>query len=133
MNLLRAHCVSKDELDAFLNNNNQLDKKYLLRDGYVVEINGCIEGCFIIQPIENNFFWLKSLYISQSKVNFLPLLFEAILALVKEKRAKKLFVHSHQPMVDKILEALRFTPQRESGFANDYVNRHGQWWSYNVS
>jgi len=133
MNLIRANHVSEKRLDQFLNNNDTLDKEGLLSKGYVVEINDTIEGCFIMEPIQEGLYWLKQLYITQSEAGSLPMLLESILALAKRQHARKVYVHSHQPMVDIILEAMQFHPQQENVLVDKLQEKQGKWWTYNVS
>lgn len=133
MNLIRANRVSEERLDEFLKHNDRLNKEGLLKQGYVVEMNGRIEGCFMIERIKEDLYWLKQLYISQSEAGSLPLLLESILALAKQQHAKKVYVHSHQPMVDIILEAMQFHPQTENVLVNKRPEKQGKWWTYNVS
>lgn len=133
MNLLRANQVPEEKLDQFLTCNENLNKENLLKKGYVVEIDHHIKGCFIIEHIEKDLYWLKQLYITQPEARFLPLLLESILALAKKQHAKKVFVHSHQPMVDIILESLQFHPQSKNIWLDEFINHKGQWWTYHVS
>jgi hypothetical protein len=63
----------------------------------------------------------------------LPFLIEGILTLAKEHEVKGVYVHSHQPTVDIILEALQFHPQKEHVLVDKYPVTHGNWWSYRVS
>jgi len=133
MNLIRANRVSEERLHEFLNNNENLDDENLLNKGYVVEIDSDIVGCFIIEPIEEDLYWLKQLYITPAEAGSLPLLLESILALAKKQQAKKVYVHSHQPMVDIILEALQFHPQTDKILVDKRPDKQGKWWTYSVS
>lgn len=92
-----------------------------------------VEGCFVIDSIDEDIYWLKQLYVTKNAAASLPVLLESILALAKEKQAKQLFVHSHQPMVDVLLEALQFSPQKENAFVANQPDNKGNWWTYNVS
>jgi N-acetylglutamate synthase-like GNAT family acetyltransferase len=133
MNLIRANQVSVEKMEAFLLNNENVKKDGLMRHGYVVELNGNIEGCFVLEEIDDEMYWLKQLYITQQEAAKLPVLLESILVLAKEKDAKTVYVHSHQPIVDIILDALQFHPQKEKLIVDKHTNHEGNWWSYQVS
>lgn len=133
MHFIRAFEVSKKQLDAFLEKNKGVDKDSLLRTGYVVKIEDEIEGCFILDAMENNEFWLKRLYITKTHAAMLPVLLETILTLAKQQQATSVNVHSHQPVVDLLLEALQFHPQKEKNFVDKHPINKGNWWTYSVS
>ncbi|GGJ91988.1 hypothetical protein GCM10007063_13230 [Lentibacillus kapialis] len=133
MELIAANQATKAKLEIFLENNQDVKRDLLLEKGYVVELNGTIEGCFVIDSVEEDIYWLKQLYVTKNAAASLPVLLESILALAKEKQAKQLFVHSHQPMVDVLLEALQFSPQKENAFVASQPDTKGNWWTYNVS
>lgn len=133
MNIMPANRTSEDTLAHFLHRNKDIKKESLLYCGYVVEIDGTIEGCFSLEQMEDGVYWLKQLYITKNHASKLPYLLEGILTLVKRKQAKVIYVHSHQPVIDILLEALQFHPQKESVFAEEYPITQGNWWSYNVS
>lgn len=133
MNLIRANQASKKHVAHFLETNDGIDKDALLDKGYVMVVDEKIEGCFIVEQVDGGFHWLKQLYITKSKANTLPFLLESILALAKKQEAKGVYVHSHQPTVDIILEALQFHPQKERVLVDKYPVTHGNWWSYSVS
>ncbi|MFD1852189.1 hypothetical protein [Oceanobacillus bengalensis] len=134
MNIIPANKANQGQLNEFLANNKGLDKDSLLLEGYVVAIQDKIEGCFSLQALEDEgVFWLKQLYITRAEANKLPVLVETILALAKSKQAKSVYVHSHQPVVDILLEALQFHPQRETKFVDKHPITKGNWWSYHVS
>lgn len=133
MKLIRANQVSYEALEQFLIKNENVDGRKLAHDGYVVEIDGNIEGCFVLQQVETGNYWLKQLYITQSEAAKLPVLLEAILALAKENEAKHVHVHSHQPVVDLLLEALQFHPQPGNPFPEKTEQMNGNWWRFHVS
>ncbi|HLS09944.1 hypothetical protein [Lentibacillus sp.] len=133
MELIAANYASEEKLERFLENNKDVKRDILLEKGYVVELKGQIEGCFVIDTVDDDIYWLKQLYVTKNAAASLPILLESILALAKEKQAKQLFVHSHQPMVDVLLEALQFSPQKENALVSDYPDNNGSWWTYNVS
>lgn len=133
MNLIRANQVSVEKMEAFLMNNENVKKDGLMKHGYVVELNDKIEGCFVLEEMDNEMYWLKQLYITKNEAAKLPVLLESILVLAKEQHAKKVYVHSHQPVVDIILDALQFHPQKGKLFVDKHTNQEGNWWSYQVS
>ncbi|HLR67251.1 GNAT family N-acetyltransferase [Virgibacillus alimentarius] len=133
MNLIRASQASKKHVEHFADTNDGIDKESLYQAGYVAVVDEKIEGCFILDPVEEGFYWLKQLYITRDRANQLPFLLEAILTLAKEQQAKGVYVHSHQPTVDIILEALQFHPQNENALVDKYPVNQGNWWSYRVS
>ncbi|WP_010531570.1 hypothetical protein [Lentibacillus jeotgali] len=133
MELIAANRAISEKLETFLENNKDVKRDLLLEKGYVVEFNGTIEGCFVIDSVDEDIYWLKQLYVTKSAATSLPVLLESILALAKEKQARQLFVHSHQPMVDVLLEALQFSPQKENAFVANHPDNKGNWWTYNVS
>lgn len=134
MRLIQAQKVEQAKRETFFNLNEHLNKDLLLTDGYLVEDNEQIIGCFIIEPTKQDVYWLKQLYITQKEARLLPALLEAILTLAKQKRAKKVYVFSHQPMVDIILSALQFREgNAEEILLNKKEHRNGTWWTYFVS
>lgn len=133
MRIIRAFETAEEQLEAFLENNRNLDKENLLKKGYVVEIKDNIEGCFILEKMENQVYWLKQLYITKPKAAHLPVLLEAILTLAKRQQAKSVRVQSHQPVVDLLLEALQFHPQKEGISVDNHSANKGNWWTYSVS
>lgn len=135
MELILANNAPEEKLKNFLENNENVDKNLLFEKGYVVEIKGTIEGCFVMDLVDDQVdkYWLKQLYITPNAAASLPFLLEAILTMAKEKRAKQVFVHSHQPMVDILLDALQFYPQKNDILEKKHPNNKGSWWTYNVS
>lgn len=134
MDLILTRDVEQAKRESFFSLNEHLDQDSLLKSGYLVEEKGQIIGCFMIEPIEQDSYWLKQLYITQTKARLLPALLEATLTLAKRKRAKKVFVFSHQPMVDIILSALQFHEDHtRNNFIKDKQYRQGTWWTYDVS
>lgn len=121
------------EVDAFLEKNEGLNREELEQKGYVVLIRDQIEGCFVLDEVEEGTVWLKQLYITRTEAQKLPVLVESIITIAKAKQAKHLYVHSHQPVIDVLLEALQFHPQKEISFVDNLKNPHGNWWAYQVS
>ncbi|WP_099159387.1 hypothetical protein [Virgibacillus ndiopensis] len=133
MKLISTSNAPKKQVEQFLTNNQDVNKKALMQNGYVVEVKEKIEGCFILEQEAEGVYWLKQLHVTKQAAPALPILLEAILALAKEHNARSVYVHSHQPMVDVLLEALQFHPQNQSAFVDKHPREHGNWWTYNVS
>lgn len=134
MNLVRADEISEQKLMDFLKSVNSLKQNNFIKHGYVIEKDHTIIGCFILKQREDESLWLKQLYISQNTARSLPLLFEMILRLAQQKKARGLYLFSHQPMIDIILEALQFhqTAERFSS-KNPGQASKGKWWYYKLS
>ncbi|GAB4074815.1 hypothetical protein GCM10028778_23180 [Barrientosiimonas marina] len=133
MELITAEHASEEKLNDFLQHNQNLEREQLLAKGYVVEFAGKIEGCFVMDDVADRVYWLKQLFVTKQAASSLPVLLEAILALAREKQAQQVFVHSHQPMVDVLLESLQFHPQKDNEFVQSSPNNEGYWWMYHVS
>ena len=134
MKLIEASRVSKEELEQFLQNNNQIDINTLLKSGYVVKCEGKIIGCFELKLVDDGAFWLKQLYIIRNEAVKLPVLLEFILVFAKQKRAKVVFAHSEQPVTDLLLESLSFSLHEDENFElQKHKNCKGHWWAYEVS
>lgn len=133
MKLISTRHAPRKKVERFLINNQDVDKQTLMKNGYVVEVNSNIEGCFILEQESEGVYWLKQLHVTKQAAPALPVLLEAILALAKEQNARSVYVHSHQPMVDVLLEALQFHPQKQSAFVDKHPREHGNWWTYSVS
>src|SRR5690625_7839158 len=107
MNLIRANQASKTQVEHFLETNEGINREDLLETGYVMMVDGEIEGCFNLESVDEGYYWLKQLYITKSKANVLPFLLEAILTVANEQQAKRVDVHSHQQTVNNIVGALQ--------------------------
>ncbi|MHA6250668.1 GNAT family N-acetyltransferase [Oceanobacillus sp. CAU 1775] len=121
------------ELQDYLDRNEYISKNVLLENGYVVEISGKIEGSFVLEEIDEATLWLKQLYITQAQAAKLPALLETILQLARKRNAKSVYVHSHQPVVDILLEALKFQVTENKLSIPTKPSASGSWWSYHVS
>lgn len=134
MHIIPANEASDVMLEDFFKRNENLDRNSLVEKGFVVKINSKIEGCFILDEMdEKDAYWLKQLYITRTEANKLPVLLESILTIAKSLKAKSVYVHSHQPVVDILLEALQFHPQKDASYVDKYPLKKGSWWTYNVS
>lgn len=133
MELILAKNVSHARLDQFLENNPDVDKSLLIEKGYVVQIDEQIEGCFVVDIMENGVHWLKKLHVTKHAAQGLPVIIEAILTIAKENQATCVYVHSQQPLVDILLESLQFHPQKDAETVNIPAHNNGNWWAYHVS
>ena len=133
MELILAKNVSHARLDPFLENNPDVDKSLLIEKGYVVQIDEQIEGCFVVDEMDDGAHWLKKLHVTQQAAQGLPVIIEAILTIAKENRASCVYVHSQQPLVDILLESLQFHPQKHEETVSISTNSKGNWWAYDVS
>jgi len=131
MKLIQASKVNEEKLEQFIGNNHQIDLQSLLKSGYVVEFNEKIIGCFELELMENDAYWLKQLYIIQNEAIKLPILLEFILVFAKQREAKVIYAHSERPVTDLLLESLSFSLQQEKTF-NHVRKQKGHWWSYEV-
>lgn len=133
MQIYKVEEADEEAVNDFLYRNNNVSKEPLLAHGYVVEMNGRIDGCFVLEPMEDGHYWLKQLYITQSEAKKLPVLLEGILVIAKKIEAKCVYVHSHQPVVDILLEALQFKREGQIELKKMDSQKNGNWWTYNVS
>lgn len=133
MKLIRANAAPMEKVSSFLANNQQIEQQSLLKSGYIVEINDRITGCFNLEPINQEMFWLRQLYITQSAAIKLPVLVESILALATAQKAEFVYVKSHKLMLDLILESLLFEVQEKGPFEQSSDEDWGKWWVYEIS
>lgn len=133
MRLIQASKLSEAEFNQFVENNEHIKKQPLREKGYVLEINGVICGCFQLEKVASDSYWLKQLYITKAKARKLPLLLEVILHFAKKQRAKRVYAHSQQPVTDLLLDSFSFSLQREQSINIDHSHQNGHWWLYHVS
>ncbi|WP_230973919.1 hypothetical protein [Cerasibacillus terrae] len=133
LKLIGANHVSEQQLDQFLESVTSISKEALLKEGYVIIVDEEIKGCFTLLSLTEEVFWLKQLYIQPEIANNLLALIETILLMIKNMKAKKLYVHSHQPVLDIILDALQFEKAKEEVQVEQKPNLVGKWWEYDVS
>ncbi|MDY0409502.1 hypothetical protein ACFFIS_13005 [Virgibacillus soli] len=133
MKLIAAKHIATEEMEQFIQTAQHVEQKHLLKEGYVVKMNDEIKGCFVLSSIEKDKYWLKQMYIAQDVAASLPVLLETIIVLVKELEAEKLIVHSHQPVLDMILDALQFHQQEHAQIVDKPMRKQGNWWAYEVS
>ncbi|TQS72149.1 hypothetical protein DX933_14290 [Ornithinibacillus gellani] len=133
MKIIPAVKANEEKVAAFTEINQEIDKERLLSAGYVVEIQQEIQGCFVLSTMEEaDEYWLQQLFITKQAMSNLPVLLEMIVVITKGKQAKKLYIHSHQPVVDLLLDALQFHEQQHHTLPNQ-ARKQGKWWAYHVS
>lgn len=133
MKIIPAVKANEEKVAAFTESNQEIDKERLLSAGYVVEIQQEIQGCFVLSTMEEaDEYWLQQLFITKQAMSNLPVLLEMIVVITKGKQAKKLYIHSHQPVVDLLLDALQFHEQQHNRLPNQ-SSKQGKWWAYHVS
>lgn len=134
MKCIPATQLDQTTLDEFLSCNGQIKRESLVEKGYVVEWQDRIIGCFELELVDHDVYWLKQLYIIQSEAAKLPVLLEYILVFAKQKKAKSIYAHSEQPVTDLLLQSLRFSLETEQlDRLKEKVIRKGHWWTYQVS
>ena len=132
MKCIPASDVQMNQLEDFLEFNHQIKKDSLIKNGYIVENNNKIIGCFELEMMDLGHYWLRQLYIIKSEAVKLPVLLEYILVFAKEKQAKMIYAHSEQPVTDLLLSSLCFSLQDENKIITK-LKEKGHWWSYRVS
>ena len=134
MQLIRANEVTYDELQSFLSKNEHVNGKGLIKSGYVAFANDHIIGCFNLESSDaGTSFWLRRMYIIRKEAALLPVILEAIIQLARLQEAKQIYVKSHQPVVDLLLESLQFSPQSKRKESFEIGNNVGNIWTYSVS
>lgn len=133
MKIIPAKNAPYDQISDFLVNNEHIDKHELWEMGYVVAGEEKIVGCFILQQVENDSYWLKQLYIIKDEAGKLPFVLESVLALAKQEQARHVYTHSHQPVVDMLLDALQFNKKDQQPPVDNQSKKSGTWWTYQVS
>lgn len=132
MKFIHAANVAREQLDQFLQQNQQIELATLLKTGYVVIHQEEIIGCFSLEAIEEDAYWLKQLYVIRHEAVKLPVIVEAILAYAKEWKARVIYAHSEQPVTDLLLQSLRFSLQSQEETVTLPSHKKGHWWTYSV-
>lgn len=133
MNLVKAKYVEESLLYSFLDKNEAINRTAIEKFGYVVIKEEEIIGCFILQGLKSDRFWLKQLFITKQEASNLPKLLQEILYLAEENYAKEVYVHSHQPMVDWLLQSLQFHPKKQALELGLLPKERGTWWTYKIT
>lgn len=132
MQLIQASAADKNQLHHFLKSNGLIQLQEFSQDGYVVEHEGKIIGCFELASVDEATYWLKKLFIIRSEALQLPLVLEFILQFAIQKNAKAIYARSNQPVTDLLLESLCFSLQTDEIVVGDFAGE-GKWWTYHVS
>lgn len=132
MKMIEARAADRKKVNHFLLNNESINAEQLLDKGFVVEMNDAITGCYVIESIDKQTYWLKQLYMNQEEIFSLPLLIEAIIKRAEQQEVTKIYVHSHQQVVDQLLHTLEFYPQEDPVHVHQGQISGGRWWAYEV-
>lgn len=132
MKIIKASQFPEKYIHDFLKNAHQIDIKTVLELGYILEIDGKICGCFVLEEMTDKIFELNKFYLISTEAIKIPPLFEAILTIAKEKNAKKVYVYSQKLMTDIILESFNFYPQEDTVFPKKEGESEGKWWFYTI-
>lgn len=133
MKMVQARVADPKKVEHFLMKNEAINAEQLLENGFVVEIDDAIKGCFVIEPLDQETYWLRQLYMTQEEILALPLIIESIVQRAQERNIKNIYVHSHQQVVDELLETLEFYPQTAPKPVDKDTFNKGNWWVYAVS
>src|SRR5699024_716223 len=133
MNFIKAKRAPQNLLKDFLENNEEINREAIKQSGYVVMKEGQMIGCFVLRQIDSKLFWLNQLFITKQEAMNLPVLLKSILHLAERNYAKEVYVHSHQPMVDWLLQSLQFHPKEAAFDLRPLPREKGTWWSYEIS
>lgn len=134
MKLAKAHTVQGPLLESFIKTATSLDKSHLIKEGYVIQSNDCIKGCFILTQVSDEDYWLKQLFIHPEMTRNLPVLLETIMLMTRELHGRKLYIHSHQVLLNIILEALYFRETDSIPQSLENIQKQsGTWWYCTIS
>jgi len=131
--LMKAKDATARDIHRLVDSNKSIDTEKLYQTGYVIKQADHLEGCFVLEKMENNTLWLRQMFVTKEAVISLPGLLEAVLALAKNEEADNVIIHSHQVELDIVLEALQFFPQTDATYVDNSVDIPGKWWAYKVS
>lgn len=132
MKMVQARVADSEKVEHFLMNNETINGEQLLEKGFVVEMDNVIKGCFIIEAIDQETYWLRQLYMNHDEIISLPLIIDSIIERAQERSVKRIYVNSHQQVVDELLETLQFYPQTAPLDVHNGVITKGKWWAYQV-
>lgn len=130
--IFRARELSEEYVQKFLNNAPEVQIKSILETGYMLEVNNTLSGCFMMEEIGENVYELKHFYLVTTEAIKIPILFEAILTIAKQKGAQQVFVKSQKLMTDILLRSLGFYPQTDQAFLKKSTRNGGKWWLYTI-
>ncbi|MDL4839162.1 hypothetical protein [Aquibacillus rhizosphaerae] len=111
------------------------DNQQSLREyGYLVEHKGVYQAYFALAPVEEQAFWLKSLYIKEGVPSSFPLaIIEASITLAKDNLGSYLYINSHQDALSSLLSLMNFEKKQEPFFAEGLECKDGTWWKMDVT
>lgn len=103
-----------------------LSEEAVWEHGYLVSEDEATYAFFMLQPVEENVFWLKNFYIKQAMApTYVLALIEVCIKVARDKGAKRVYVHSQQAAMNELVEQLSFrlveTPTFNQGLT-------GEWW-----
>ncbi len=133
MKMVQARVADPKKVEHFLMNNEAINGEQLLEKGFVVEVDDAIKGCFVIEPVDQETYWLRQLYMNQEEVISLPLIIESIIQQAQARDVKKIYVNSHQQPVDDLLKSLQFYPQTAPAHVYEGIIKQGKWWVYAIN
>ncbi|MUV37404.1 hypothetical protein JNUCC1_01210 [Lentibacillus sp. JNUCC-1] len=133
MKIIRAEHVTDGTIDQLLTLNPDLDQQLLKTCGYVVDNDGLTAGCFALEQVKSDVYWLRQLQLTPEMAGSVIVLIETVINMAKEKGAQALYVHSHQPQVDTLLTALQFDETTVTPGDVQAPEQAGKWWIYHIS
>lgn len=133
MKMVHAREADQQQVEHFLMNNEAINGEQLMKKGFVVQVDNSIKGCFVIERIDQETYWLRQLYMNKEEVISLPLIMDSIIVQAREDNIKRIFVHSHQQVVDELLSTLEFYPQTAPLQVHEGVIQKGKWWAYAIN
>lgn len=132
LRIIKANQLPEKNIHHFIKNAEQIYIEDILRLGYMIEIDGKICGCFVLEEQTDQIYELKNFYLITTEAIKIPSLFEAMLSIAKEKSAREVYVYSQKLMTDIILESLNFYSQEDANFPKRDEENEGKWWSYTI-
>lgn len=110
------------------------DKHSLKQYGKFVEYQNEYKAFFALAPVQEQGYWLKSLYIKEGAPPSFPLaIIEASISLAKEQGGQDLFIYSHQQSLSSLLSLMQFKHQQAPAFAEGTQLTQGTWWKVDVT
>ncbi len=104
-------------------------KHNVKENGFLIEVKGEYKAFFALLPMEDQVFWLKSLYIKEGVPSSFPwTVLETAMTLAGEKAADCVYIYSHQAALDTLLVLLQFEQAAFPSFAEGHALPEGTWW-----
>jgi len=134
MKLFKATAISKDDLNSFIAQHEELaiPRNFNEKTSYVIEENGSLISWFQLEFVAKNDVWLKKLFIIQNEALKLPTVLHAIINFANENNVLTLYVHSKQPVTDLLLSSFSFTLQTYEQLQPFQLMKEGRWWLYSL-